>query len=604
MEEMDLRWQMAMLTMRARRFLKKTRRKLTINGNETIGFDKSNVECYNCHKRGHFARKCRAPRNQENKNKKSTRRNVPVKITASTTLVLCDGLGRYDWSDQDKEGPNYALMAYTSSSSDSKIVENCKKGLGYESYNVVPPPYTGNFMPPKPDLSFTGLGEFVNKLKVVEDYEAKPSEETPKEVRTNNDALIIEDWVSDIKEEEVTQPKVMKKIVKPNYEEIDGGYVAFGGKPKGGKIIGKATKDETYGILKSFISGIENPADHKVKVISKVFRVFNSRKRIVEENLHIMFSESTPNVVGQARKETEPVKDYILLPLWTADPPFSQHPKSSHDDGFKPSSDDGKKVDGDPSKESKCKDSEKEDNVNSTNNVNAAGTNEVNVLGGKTSIEPPDDPNMHALEDINEEEVYVCQPPGFEDPDFPDKVYKVEKALYGLHQALRAWYETLSTYLLDSGFQRGKIDKTLFIRRNKADILMVQVYVDDIIFGLQVNQEKDGIFINQDKYDEDGVEVDVHMYRLMIGSLMYLTSSRPDIMFAVCACAKYQVNPKVSHLYVVKRIFRYLKGQQKIGLWYSKYSPFDLVAYTDSDYAGASLNRKSTTGGYQFLDVN
>ncbi|GKD96800.1 hypothetical protein Tco_1380697 [Tanacetum coccineum] len=97
--------------------------------------------------------------------------------------------------------------------------------------------------------------------------------------------------------------------------------------------------------------------------------------------------------------------------------------------------------------------------------------------------------------------------------------------------------------------------------------------------------------------DEDGEEVDVHMYRSMIGSLMYLTSSRPDIMFAVCACARYQVNPKVLHLYAVKRIFRYLKGQPKLGLWYPKDSPFDLVAYTDSDYAGASLDRKSTTGG-------
>ncbi|GJZ34710.1 putative ribonuclease H-like domain-containing protein [Tanacetum coccineum] len=222
-----------------------------------------------------------------------------------------------------------------------------------------------------------------------------------------------------------------------------------------------------------------------------------------------------------------------------------------------------------------------------------------------------------------EEEVYVCQPPGFEDPDFPDRVYKVEKALYGLHQAPRAWYETFSTYLLNNGFKRGKIDKTLFIRRDKGDILLVQVYVDDIIFGsikkslctefekmmhkkfqmssigelifflgLQVKQKNDGIFISQDKYvteilkkfgftdvktastpmetqklllkDEDGEEVDVHLYKSMIGSLMYLTSSRPDIMFAV-------------------------------------YSPFDLVAYSDSDYAGASLDRKSTTGGCQFL---
>ncbi|GJV87494.1 putative ribonuclease H-like domain-containing protein [Tanacetum coccineum] len=185
-EEMDLRWQMAMLTMRARRFLKNTGRKLTVNGNETIGFDKSKVECYNCHKRGHFARECRAPRNQDNKNKESSRRSVPAETSTSTTLVSCDGLGGYDWNDQTEERPNYALMAYTSSSSDSE------KGLGYENYNAVPPPYTGNFMPPTPDLSFTGLDEFVNE-PVVKNSKAMSSEEEPKVVRKNNDAPIIEE---------------------------------------------------------------------------------------------------------------------------------------------------------------------------------------------------------------------------------------------------------------------------------------------------------------------------------------------------------------------------------------------------------------------------
>ncbi|GKC10357.1 uncharacterized mitochondrial protein-like protein, partial [Tanacetum coccineum] len=162
------------------------------------------------------------------------------------------------------------------------------------------------------------------------------------------------------------------------------------------------------------------------------------------------------------------------------------------------------------------------------------------------------------------------------------------------------------------------------------DFVVYQMDVKSaFLYGKIEEEKKDGIFISQDKYvgeilkkfrftevktastpietqkpllkDEDGKEVDVHMYRSMIGSLMYLTSSRPDIMFAVCACARYQVNPKVSHLHAVKRIFRYLKGQPKLGLWYPKDSPFDLVAYTDSDYARASLDRKSTTGGCQFF---
>ncbi|GKC90556.1 putative ribonuclease H-like domain-containing protein [Tanacetum coccineum] len=218
-----------------------------------------------------------------------------------------------------------------------------------------------------------------------------------------------------------------------------------------------------------------------------------------------------------------------------------------------------------------------------------------------------------------EEEVYVCQPPGFEDPEFPGR--------------------------------RGQIDKSLFIKIVKSNILLAQVYVDDIIFrstkkklctefeklmhkkfqmgeltfflGLQVTQKDEGIFISQDKYvdeilkkfgfstvkiastpietskpllkDAEAEDVDVQLYRLMIGSLMYLTSSRHDILFVVCACARFQVTPKVSHLHAVKRIFRYLKGQPKLSLWYPKDSPFDLEAYSVSDYAGASLDRKSTT---------
>ncbi|GKE54030.1 putative ribonuclease H-like domain-containing protein, partial [Tanacetum coccineum] len=203
-----------------------------------------------------------------------------------------------------------------------------------------------------------------------------------------------------------------------------------------------------------------------------------------------------------------------------------------------------------------------------------------------------------------DEEVYVSQPPSFVDPKFPRKVYKVEKALYGLHQTPRAWYATLSTFLLKSRYKRGTIDKTLFIKKDKNDI-MLDKYVAEILKKFDFASVKTAsTLIDTQKpltKDEEVADVDVHLYRSMIGSLMYLTASRPDIMFAVCACSRFQVTPKTSHLHAVKRIFRYLKGKPKLGLWYPRVSSFTLEAYLDSDYARTNLDRKSTTGGCQFL---
>ncbi|GMI76746.1 hypothetical protein HRI_001343900 [Hibiscus trionum] len=258
------------------------------------------------------------------------------------------------------------------------------------------------------------------------------------------------------------------------------------------------------------------------------------------------------------------------------------------------------------------------------------------------------------------EEVYVEQPPGFEDSKFPNHVFKLTKALYGLKQAPRAWYERLSTFLIEKGFEKGKVDTTLFIKRYNNDILVVQIYVDDIIFGstnecyckdfsklmqgefemsmmgelsfflgLQIKQMSDGTFINQAKYvsdmlkkfglenakpqatpmsssikldkDEGGKCVDSKLYRSMIGSLLYLTASRPDIMFSVCLCARFQASPKESHLVAIKRIFRYLIDTPTLGLWYPKDSTFSLHAFSDADYGGCKIDRKSTSGTCQFL---
>ena len=259
-----------------------------------------------------------------------------------------------------------------------------------------------------------------------------------------------------------------------------------------------------------------------------------------------------------------------------------------------------------------------------------------------------------------EEEVYVAQPPGFEDPKNPDKVFRLNKALYGLKQAPRAWYDTLKEFLMKKGFKPGSLDPTLFTKSYDGELFVCQIYVDDIIFGctdqrysdefaymmseeyqmsmmgelkfflgLQIRQQRNGIFISQEKYlkdvlrkfgmqdckgvkipmptnghlctDENGIDFDHKVYRSMIGSLLYLCASRPDIMLSVCMCARFQATPKESHHKAVKHILRYLAHTPTLGLWYPKGSAFDLIGYSDSDYAGDRVDRKSTSGTCHFL---
>jgi hypothetical protein len=227
-------------------------------------------------------------------------------------------------------------------------------------------------------------------------------------------------------------------------------------------------------------------------------------------------------------------------------------------------------------------------------------------------------------------------------------VYKLKKALYGLKQAPRAWYERLRDFLLSKGFKMGKFDTTLFTKKIDQALFVLQIYVDDIIFGstnqdfceefgkimakefemsmigklsyflgLQIKQLKNGTFMSQGKYIKDmlkkfgmneakpistpigtngsldsnksGNMVDQKIYRSMIGSLLYVTTSRADIMFSVCMCARFQASPRESHLTATKRILRYLKHTQDVGLWYPKGAKFELVDYSDLDYAGCKV---------------
>nr|GEV01087.1 putative reverse transcriptase, RNA-dependent DNA polymerase [Tanacetum cinerariifolium] len=758
LEEIDLRWQMAMLSMMARRFLKNTGRKFSMNGTDTI----------------------RASRNQVNRYKESTRRIVPMETPNSSTLVSCDGLGVYDWSDQVEESPtNFALMAYslTSSSSevsndlncsssclenvkilkeqnkqllkdlrtseinaityttglesvkarllvykkneyvyekdmkllklenfensskslskllDYQIPDKCKASLGY---NAIPPPYTANFMPPKPDLSFSNLEEFVNKpivsestvkKPVVNTSKAKASKDKPKVVRKNFGPPVLEDWISNSEDETESKPKIKMKTVKPSFAKIK--FVKSKEQVKTPrktvvkqanhnrmivitiKIISKSKDVPRAVLMKSGLTIVnaarpvnaahlnltKNAANLK-KYFTKtshstVKRLFDKRTTFtnsnVNQNVNIIRSKTINtarpkaivNVLLGNRVNEKGVIDSGCSKHMTGTCPILQIMKKLIEDMLP------LEVDDNPRQESECKDQEKEDNENNINFINAPGTNRVNAVSANLSNELQFDPQMLELQDIStfnfssnhedndemanminldtiiqvsptltirirkdhpldqvtgdvqsviqtrnmsknleenwlflayasfkdfvvyqmdvksaflygkiKEKVYVYQPLGFEDLDFPNKVYKVKKTTVWTTSSSKSMKSRMEAHLwkLKSICSKMKIEK-----------------------------------------------VDVHMYRSMIDSLMYLTSLRPDIMFAVCACARYQVNLKVSHLHAVKKIFRYLKGQHKFGLWYPKDFPFNLVAYIDSDYDGASLDRKSTIVGCQIL---
>nr|GEV13147.1 putative ribonuclease H-like domain-containing protein [Tanacetum cinerariifolium] len=363
-------------------------------------------------------------------------------------------------------------------------------------------------------------------------------------------------------------------------------------------------------------------------VVSKAIRVFNKRTRIVEETLNIRFQENATNVkrngpdwlfdidsltismnyvpvvagnqtngiagskeilvVGQDDKKKELEQQYILIPISTTDPLISQGTKDSVVDAGKKApevdkskaSDNGRKNDQVPRSkvESLLQQERQSENINSTNSFNTVSL-PVNTVGSS----------------------------------FVNDASQTPINAYGPSSIARI--EAIRLFLAYASFK---------------DFVGYEMDVESAFLYERIEEEKsDGIFISQDKYmaevlkkfdfinvktastlmksskpfikDEGAEDVDVHLYRSMISSLMYLTTSRPDITFAACACAKFQVSLKTSHLHVVKRIFRYLKGQPKLGLWCLKDSPFDLEAYSDSDYAGASLDRKPTTGGCQFL---
>nr|GEW95300.1 hypothetical protein [Tanacetum cinerariifolium] len=1145
-----LRWQMAMLTIRARRFLKKTGRKLTINGNETTSFDKSNVECYNCHKTRHFAKECRASRNQDTKHKKTTRRSVPVETPASTALVSCDGLGGYDWSDQAKEGPNYAFMAFTTSSSDSKESDNeeeyvtqpkiikkivrpsivkkefvkprqqkkiarktvkkvehnrqnthrprgnqrnwnnmmsqklgnniemfnkacyvcgsfdhlqvdchyhqkqfqnqrmvkpvwnnaqrvnhkffAKKTHPYANKNIVTravlmksglvsvntarqvnaahPKTTVNAARLMPCLSKTAHLTVKRPIQKNTTFKNSNINQRGNTVRSKNvntarpkavddvkgnhgnpqidlqdkgvidsgcsrnmtgnililqtmkklmeDMLLLEGTLKERKSQEkfwsttiaktihgeaqihalvdgkeiiITESSVMRDLRLAHEEGVDclpnstifenlelmGVGKGFSvritdlflsmlvqnpmgedstlltdpqhtptilqssssqpqktqkpRKPKrkntqvpqpsgstknvadeavleewDDKLVLNLEKTKTTQALeitslKGRVNKLEKKqslgkdaskqgrkindidadeditqddaemfnvnnlhgkevfvekevADKEVndkvqKVVEEVVKDTNTIKLIIDVSHVSVASEvnvaSIATTVSAAATITteEITLAQVLVKIKTTKPKAkrivlqepSESPTTTTIIPKQKSQDKGKgimvvesvklkkkdqirldeeaslklqtKFDGEEQRlareraekeleanialietwddvqakinadhqlaerlqaeekqkladeekatlfglnggyvafggnpkggkitgKGKIKTEFKDCFKNSSNEVNAVGSivrtvgqNTLNSTNTFSAVRPsntvvsltygkssfidsfqlPDDLDMPELEDItySDDEDVIGAKADFNSlkssiPVIPIPTTRIHKDHLEepkrVHQALKdpSWIEAMQVELFQFKMQKVWVLVDLsYGKRAIADERQVsdEFYGRTYIFlSLRVKKKKDGIFISKDKYvaeilrkfrltegksastpidtekpllkDPDGEDVDVHIYRSMIGSLMYLTSSRPDIMFAVCACTRFQVTQKASHLYAVKRIFRYLKGKPHLGLWYPKDSPFDLVAYSDSDYAGASLDRKSTTGRCQFL---
>nr|GEV07273.1 retrovirus-related Pol polyprotein from transposon TNT 1-94 [Tanacetum cinerariifolium] len=714
MEEMDIKWNMALLSMRADKFWKKTGKKISIQGSDVTGFDKSKFECFNCHKMGHFATECRAPRSQERGRRDNYRQGSKAEERASKALMAIDEWDEFalmantsaeskklDTLKEEKEGVDGKLAGLLTASKDlNNLIESQRSDKNKDrlGYNDVPPPSAQLYLSHKKDLSWTGLPKYADDT--VTDYiRPSPTVDSTSGDDQNRNPFVSETVASPIipkpfikfvkpkdsqsksktgKTESPKKPPVKKRVkksfipkpvahrpyrppVRPVRTNMNGARPSrtsfnkqahsYANRPfhrtSAGRSHYKApwvpTVNRTFPPVnrkfptasRKFLAGSTkcSTADMGMKgkaekgdegyfigysMSSKAFKVFNKRTRRVEENLHVEFLENKAiekgikDATSQEKKKDASSLRYIALPNWAHDallefflskpqdhcstkvPEGSRNPNPTASTLNPPS---------DPM-ETRTVESPIPTNVwtlvDCPKGIRPIGTKWVLknkkdekgivirnkarlVAQANTQEEGIDYDEVFApvarivairlflayasfmgftvyymdvkstfLYGTIDEEVYVMQPLGFQDPEFPAKVYKVEKAMYGLHQAPRAWYGILSKYLLKNGFQRGTIDQTLFIRRQTGDFILVQVYVDDIIFGSSNPQlykyvgdilkkfgysnvkSSNTLMDKENPWGKDGTgkDVDLHLYRSMIGSLMYHTASRPDIMFA------------------------------------------------------------------------
>ncbi|GJT23870.1 putative ribonuclease H-like domain-containing protein [Tanacetum coccineum] len=693
LKEMDLKWQVAMISMRMKKFYKKTGRKLQFDAKEPVGFDKTKVECYSCHKTWHFARECRSKGNQDsrrrdawntrNNDKDNRRRSVSaVKGKRETAIKSSAGCNwrpkRHYWNQVSKynSGSRLSIKSLQRTmellimmfrhSTDTKALP-CR----ISSFNGGPAYFWRKMCDKKNKVLFTDSECLVLFLEFKLPDEHQVLLRIPRQnnmysfnlenivpsggTEDNIDAAIKSSKVNNAGEEP-TKPLDFKQVDKEDQEfaqETEDLLLQAGAaKASSTNIVNTASTPVStatpYGGLSFTDLTNTNQDDSEIPALEEIYDnptngIFTNSS-YDDEGVVADFTNLEP-VVNVSPIPTSRINSIHPLTLDLRDPQSAVQTRSKVTKSFRAhafvsyiqkqrrnnhkdfqhclfacflSQNEPKKI-SEVLEDENLPYGKKEIGTkwvyrNKKDKRGVVVRNKARLVAqGHRQEEGIDYDEVFApvakIEAIRiflafasymgfivyqmdvksaflygkiDKEVYVSQPPGFIDPKYSKKVYKVVKALYGLHQAPRAWYATLSTFLLKNGYRRGTIDKTLFIKKDKHDIILVQVYVDDIIFGSTKN-------------------LGVMNLRSMIGSLMYLTASRPDIMFAVCACSRFQVTPKTSHLSAVKRIFRYLKGKPKLGLWYPRVSSFDLEAYSDSDYAGANLDRKSTTGGCQFL---
>nr|GEX84238.1 hypothetical protein [Tanacetum cinerariifolium] len=549
MEEMDLKWQLALLSMRARR-------------------SRRNQES--------------RPRNQD-----SSRKTVIVEDTSSKAMVAIDGAG-FDWSYMaDDEVPtNKALMAFSDSEKNFAPTEVLTKS------GIVP------ISNARQSSSRAAAPVSAARPRIKESMLLSPQHAGFRDLKLKS--KIMSPKTVDhtfVKRFDYADPEGRLKHMTgnisylTNFKEHDGGYVAFGGGAKGGKIIGKGTI--RTGGRPEWLFDLD--ALSKSMNYAPVSAGTNSNDFAGKEASFDVASKSDNQERPNAKSSTKTVN--TAGPVNNADYPNDPLMPDLEDAGiFNDAYDDRDKgVEADynnletiisvssiPSTRLH-KDHPKE-HIIGEGHRQEKGIDYDKVFALVARIEAirlflayalfmdftvyQMDMKSAFLYGIIKEEVYVSQPLGFVDPEFPDRMYKVEQRKEGI-----------------------------FLSHEK--------YAGDILKKFSFSSVKSASTPMEThkplSTDVAGTDVDVHLYRSMIGLLMYLTSSRTDIMFVVCACSRFQVQPKVSHMHAVKRIFRYLKGQTTLGLWYPKDSPLELIAYSDSDYAGASLDRKSTTEGYQFL---